>query len=95
MNKLTLTLSLPACGITQAAIGGGHCDVIDKDAVKAAQQAWGEGIVTIGAADNPRAAANEHIATLYAYEQSPVLFKTTKAAEEQFRGSYEEPCPIL
>ncbi|HHQ69544.1 MAG TPA: hypothetical protein ENM98_04470 [Halothiobacillaceae bacterium] len=90
MKKLTLTVSLLACGITQAAVGGGHCEVIEKEAVIAAQQAWGEGIVAIGAADDPRAAANEHIATLYAYEQGPVLFKPTKAAVEQFRGSHED-----
>ena len=35
------------------------------------------------------AVAKQHIDTLYAYDISPVLFKPTKAAKDQFRGTKE------
>ena len=67
---------------------------ITKDEIIAAQQQWGEGIVKIGKAftdkGNYEEVARDHIATLYAYEQSPVLFKPTKAAQQQFRGTDAE-----
>lgn len=67
---------------------------ISREAVLAAQQTWGDGIVRIGTVHTEggdhRAAAAEHIETLYAYDHGPVLFKPTKAAEEQFRGSFDE-----
>jgi hypothetical protein len=34
--------------------------------------------------------ATDHIDTLYAYGLSPVLFKPTLAAEEQFRGTFDK-----
>ncbi|WP_420428194.1 phosphoribosyl-AMP cyclohydrolase [Algiphilus sp.] len=62
--------------------------------IEAAQTAWAEGIVAIGATKTEggdySARAAEHIRTLYAYGKAPVLFKPTKAAEEQFRDTYEE-----
>ena len=66
---------------------------ITKEMVTKAQASWAAGIVKIGAdfmekADFTETAKN-HIATLYAYEQSPVLFKPTKAAAEQFRSTKE------
>ena len=67
---------------------------ITKDEITTAQQQWGEGIVKIGKAFTDKqdyeAVAREHISTLYAYEQSPVLFKPTKAAQQQFRGTYAQ-----
>ena len=36
------------------------------------------------------AAARQHIETLYAYGQGKVLFKPTKAATDQFRGTFDE-----
>lgn len=64
---------------------------LTKEKVLQAQQHWGDGIVKIGAVytDNGdyTAAAKEHIDKLYAYDQSPVLFKPTKAAIEPFRGN--------
>ena len=63
---------------------------LTKEKVIAAQNKWGEGIVKIGAVFTENgdfaAAAQNHIDTLYAYDQSPVLFKPTKASQEQFRG---------
>ena len=39
---------------------------------------------------NLQKAPNEHIDKLYAYEQSTVLFKPTKAKEDQFRGNKDK-----
>lgn len=56
--------------------------------------AWGEGIVAIGAVHtnggDAREAASEHIEEFYAYEEGAVLFKPTLAAQDQFRGTFEE-----
>jgi hypothetical protein len=62
--------------------------------VEAAQQAWGEGIVSIGAVytegGDYTQAAREHIERFYAYGHDvPVLFKPTLAAEQQFRGDFD------
>ena len=66
---------------------------ITKNELIAAQQEWGNGIVKIGKAFTDKqdyeAAAKEHISNLYAYGKSEVLFKPTKAAEQQFRGTEE------
>lgn len=66
---------------------------VTKDQVNAAQALWGEGIVNIGKAYSDKgdytAVAKEHIDTLYAYDFSEVLFKPTKAAQDQFRPTKE------
>ena len=66
---------------------------ITKQQVIDVQNRWGEGIVKIGATfiegQDYTSVAKEHIDTLYAYDFSPVLFKPTKAAKEQFRGNKE------
>ena len=66
---------------------------ITADEVKKAQMMWGEGLVKIGdtftnGGDYVQA-AEDHINTLYAYGMTDVLFKPTKAAEKQFRMSYD------
>jgi len=91
-------LALAACGGDEAAGGeaaaaGG--DPITAAEVEAAQQAWGEGIVSIGQTFTEEgdysARASEHIATHYAYgEDATILFKPTLAAEDQFRETTEE-----
>ncbi|WP_395338476.1 phosphoribosyl-AMP cyclohydrolase [Ningiella sp. W23] len=58
--------------------------------VEAAQQAWGNGIVTIGAAEDPRAAAIAHIDKFYNFGEGTVLFKPTLASVDQFRGTHKE-----
>jgi hypothetical protein len=62
--------------------------------VEEAQRAWGDGIVAISAAHSSGedyvGLAKNHIDTLYAYQISPVLFKPTMAAEQQFRPTFEE-----
>merc|ERR1719456_2023438 len=64
-----------------------------KEMIEAAQQAWGDGIVNIAAA-HPDGdyvqTATDHINTLYGYGLSPVLFKPTLAAQEQFRGTFDK-----
>lgn len=66
---------------------------ISKDQVINIQRQWGDGIVKIGAAFTEKqdytALAKDHIDNLYAYDSSTVLFKPTKASEDQFRGDKE------
>ncbi len=68
-------------------------DIITSEEVSETQRAWGKGIVAIGKAFTDKGdyvkAAENHIDTLYAFEKGPVLFKPTKAAEDQFRPTKE------
>jgi len=85
----SLTLSAPAAAQVAPA---GAC--ITEQEVVAAQEAWGDGIVEIGrvhqeGGDYAEAAA-DHINRFYGYDLSLVLFKPTLAAEDQFRGSFDE-----
>merc|ERR1719387_690706 len=68
--------------------------LMTKEMIEAAQKAWGDGIVKIAKAHTDGGdfvqTATDHINTLYAYGLSPVLFKPTLAAEEQFRGTFEK-----
>ncbi len=76
-----------------AALADNHSGLTPEQ-VTAIQDAWGEGIVNIGKihTDNGdyRGAATDHINTFYAYEEGEVLFKPTLAAEDQFRGTFDE-----
>ncbi len=62
------------------------------DALRAAQAAWGDAIVAIGAAaargEDPAPVAEALLDELYAFDQGPVLFKPTKARERPFRREY-------
>lgn len=66
---------------------------ITKDEVLKAQATWGEAIVSIGKAyqdkGDYKAVALQTVDTLYAFDEGTVLFKPTKAAAEQFRGTEE------
>ena len=68
--------------------------VMTRELIEAAQKAWGDGIVRIASAhavnDNFEQVARHHIETLYAYGITPVLFKPTLAAEQQFRSTFDE-----
>ena len=61
--------------------------------IDSAQKAWGDGIVAIASAhsngEDYVSIARNHVETLYAYGLSPVLFKPTLAAVEQFRPNFE------
>lgn len=67
---------------------------ISRESVEAAQDAWARGIEKISqtfvAGNDYRAAAVNHIQTLYAYGDSEVLFKPTLASEDQFRETFDE-----
>ena len=73
---------------------GAQAGGISKADVIAAQTAWGEGIVAIAKTHKKggdyTARASEHIEMLYAYGETPVMFKPTLAAEDQFRESFDE-----
>ena len=91
MNKLLITTAIIALTATSAIAGecGTH-HKITKQEILAAQKAWGDGIVAIGAAKDHEKAAIELIETLYGYDNGPVLFKPTKASVVEFRDTKEE-----
>lgn len=72
----------------------GSTSGLTLEQITAVQNAWGEGIVNIGQIHTDegdyRAAAAEHIKTFYAYKEGEVLFKPTLAAQDQFRGTFDE-----
>lgn len=97
--KKTLGIAVASFAGTAALIGipvsaSDGPEAITVDQVTEAQQAWGDGIVAISAAHSEsgdyRAAAKQHLDTLYNYDNGIVLFKPTLAAEDQFRGTYDE-----
>ena len=65
--------------------------MITKKHVLEAQKNWGQGVVKIGSLKakfiDCEAFTNEFLATLYAFSEGVVLFKPTKCAIEQFRGT--------
>ena len=67
--------------------------ITETDVLKA-QKAWGDGIVAIGDAYSNKAdyesVTAEIVDALYGYDEATVLFKPTKAAEQQFRLTREE-----
>lgn len=75
------------------ALADGHSGLTPEQ-ITAVQTAWGEGIVNIGRVytdgGDYRTEAANHINTFYAYEEGEVLFKPTLAAEDQFRGTFDE-----
>ena len=78
----------------QSAANDSNTSPITIQEVTDAQQAWGEGIVAIGQTfteqgDYREAAAN-HVREFYAYGDATILFKPTLAAEDQFRGTFDE-----
>ncbi|MEB8387700.1 phosphoribosyl-AMP cyclohydrolase [Rhodobacteraceae bacterium KMM 6894] len=76
-----------------AVFADGH-SALTQEQITATQDAWGEGIVEIGKVHTDkgdyRAVATDHINTFYAYGEGEVLFKPTLAAEDQFRGTFDE-----
>lgn len=87
-----LSICLLTAFITSAAASdncGSHRKITQQEML-AAQKAWGDGIVHIGAARDHKKAALAHIAALYGYDQGPVLFKPTKARVVQFRDDVDE-----
>ncbi len=88
--KLTLITATALLAFSANAALAGKCVTITEAEVVAAQKQWGDGIVAIGAAEDSKAAALAHLDTLYGYDHGEVLFKPTKAAADQFRGTKDE-----
>lgn len=85
--------SVFAFGAALSVAAAAQAEISEQDVLDA-QKAWGEGIVAIGEVyqkdGDYKERAGEHIKTLYAYEQSEVLFKPTLASEDQFRETFDE-----
>jgi hypothetical protein len=66
---------------------------LTEEQVVAAQKAWSDGIVAISAAKanggDYAQMAHDHIKNMYGYDQGPVLFKPTLAADAPFRPTFE------
>ena len=98
MKNLTLVATISAAAVAIGACANvakaGTYDKISKADVVAAQQTWGEGIVTISTVHaeggDYEARATQHINDLYAYGMTPVMFKPTLAADDQFRETFDE-----
>ncbi len=67
--------------------------MITKSQIHEAQRKWGDGIVKIGTLKDNESECLEFtksfLNTLYDFENNDVLFKPTKAAEEQFRPNFQ------
>lgn len=87
-------MKLKTLAIAMVTATTAHADGISEQDVIDAQTAWGDGIVAIASVHTDggdyASRAKEHIETLYAYGESPVMFKPTLAAEDQFRESFDE-----
>ena len=67
--------------------------MITKSQIHESQRKWGDGIVNIGALKDNESDCLEFtrsfLNSLYDFENNDVLFKPTKAAEQQFRPNFE------
>ena len=67
--------------------------MITKSQIHETQRKWGDGIVKIGALKDNESECLEFtksfLNTLYDFENNDVLFKPTKAADEQFRPNFQ------
>jgi hypothetical protein len=86
-----LAMALVAFGATSA-LAAPLCKqpAFTKDQIVTAQKAWGDGIVAIGKASDPKGTASAFIDKMYAYDLGTVLFKPTKASAVPFRSTKEE-----
>ena len=84
------------CKSSYSTCSNGSCGgaTLTKADIIAAQKEWGAGIVAISKVHKDggdyKARATEHIKTLYAYGETPVMFKPTLAADDQFRETFTE-----
>lgn len=69
-------------------------NAITSHEIEEAQRAWGDSVIKIGAAfldgENFEELGRKHVDQFYAYDISTVLFKPTRASENQFRQTKEE-----
>ncbi|MEM1160030.1 MAG: phosphoribosyl-AMP cyclohydrolase [Pseudomonadota bacterium] len=92
---MTFKTTLAAAAVALTAVAGAaQAGGVTEQAVIDAPKAWGEGIVAIAKTHTDggdfKARATQHIDTLYAYGKTPVMFKPTLAAEDQFREEFGE-----
>ena len=92
MNKLTLVSAILASSMMTPAIADAHGMKLED--INKAQQSWAKAIVEIGQAKidgkDYESVAKQKVSQLYDFDDGTVLFKPTKAAEDQFRNSYDE-----
>ena len=83
------SLSLASADNAEAETTG----ITEADVV-AAQTEWGNGIVAISKVHTDegdyKKRAKQHINSLYAYDETAVMFKPTLAADDQFRETFDE-----
>lgn len=91
MKKLSLMTLILSSSIAGSALAS---ESLSKDLIQKAQKNWAEAIVEIGQAKldgkDYESVAKMKVSELYDFEDGMVLFKPTKAAEDQFRNSYDE-----
>lgn len=89
--KVMLLKLLASLGLASVALAA---PPISERDVEAAQAAWGKGIVEIGriyqSKGDYRVEAGRLIDALYGYGDGKVLFKPTKAEQDQFRETRDE-----
>jgi hypothetical protein len=90
MKTFTKITTISILTLSALPVFANECKNITEDKVIAAQKAWALGIVNIGKAVDHKKIALEHLSNLYAYDIGNVLFKPTKASEDQFRGTKDE-----
>ena len=90
MRDIALFIAAMTTNLLASAASAG----ITKDMIVDAQKEWGNGIVAIGKAkvegENYKDIAKKHIDSLYDYDKGKVLFKPTKAHDDQFRENFEQ-----
>jgi len=94
MKAFTTAMALATVSVLAVPAAAQNGMPITTEEVEAAQAEWGQGIVAISQVHaqggDYEQRARQHIDTLYNYGNSMVLFKPTLAAEDQFRGTYDE-----
>ena len=67
--------------------------MITLDLIESAQKKWGDGIVKIGSLKNNYKLCKEFTSSFlndtYSLKEGKILFKPTKASDEQFRPNYD------
>jgi len=88
-----LVVGLGFAGSASAKMIPSGVQITERDIIDA-QERWAKGIVEIGKVyqdgGDYKATASELIDQLYGYGEGKVLFKPTKAAQDQFRGTKAE-----
>ena len=91
-GKTLVSNQIVASSKTESEKTSGSC-ILHQEVINA-EKAWGDAIVAIGKAytskGDYKGLAEQTVDKLYAYDEGTVLFKPTKAAQEQFRLTKQE-----